>query len=319
LNGVATETAPMRMRRGGWNKWQRASGAIAWKLLLAVVAGVGAIWIAAQSSIAPSEPASREVAGPIAIRTPVPNTEIPLTPAPVAARAETQNDPFAGVDVSNNSVLRHIAGIEEKARGRQPTRTPETSRATPAPIAAQPERVPAAPPVRAEAGNEQKAPPSIPTQIAAAPPAEATRAPIALQTAAPADALVTRSGGDAVAASPGTAVPAPPATPANNTDRVLVAALGANAPVPSTFAPLRVITRTVPAFPQEALRDGIRQGRVVARLTIEADGRVSGAQIISAAPLGYFERESRRALATWRYEPPGSATSADVELVFNRE
>jgi hypothetical protein len=35
--------------------------------------------------------------------------------------------------------------------------------------------------------------------------------------------------------------------------------------------------------------------------------------------MGYFERESRRALASWRYEPPGQATSADVELVFNLE
>jgi TonB family protein len=57
----------------------------------------------------------------------------------------------------------------------------------------------------------------------------------------------------------------------------------------------------------------------VARLTIEADGRVSGAQIVKAAPLGYFERESRRALANWRYEPPGRQISADVELIFTRE
>ena len=99
---------------------------------------------------------------------------------------------------------------------------------------------------------------------------------------------------------------------------MLVAALGKTAPPQSTTPPLRVANRTVPIFPVEAMRAGIQSGRVVARLTIEADGRVSAAQIISSTPIGYFERESRRALAMWRYEPPGQATSADVELIFNR-
>jgi TonB family protein len=114
--------------------------------------------------------------------------------------------------------------------------------------------------------------------------------------------------------------PAGNAGPANG-DRVLLAALGKSAPAqsPSVGPPLRVANRTLPSFPHDAARDGIRSGRVVARLTIQADGRVSATQIISATPMGYFERDSRRALATWRYEPPGEVTSAEVELVFNLE
>jgi protein TonB len=102
---------------------------------------------------------------------------------------------------------------------------------------------------------------------------------------------------------------------------VLLAALGKAAPppAPAITPQLRVTNRKVPNFPIEAIRAGIQNGRVVARLTIEADGRVSATQIISASPIGYFERESRRALATWRYEPPGQATTADIELDFTRE
>jgi TonB family protein len=100
---------------------------------------------------------------------------------------------------------------------------------------------------------------------------------------------------------------------------VLVAALGKSPPPASTTPPLRLATRTVPTFPIEAVRAGVSSGRVVARLTIEADGRVSATEILSSTPLGYFERESRRALANWRYEPPGQTTSADVELVFKHE
>jgi len=114
-------------------------------------------------------------------------------------------------------------------------------------------------------------------------------------------------------------VPPPATTPTNANDRVLVAALGNAAPAPSITAPLKVTNRTVPVFPPEAIRAGIQSGRIVARLTIEADGRVSGAQILSASPSGFFERESRRALSSWRYEPPGRETSTDVELVYTRE
>jgi protein TonB len=308
-------------------KWRSASGAVAWKLLLGIALGVGAVWFVAQSSFAPPEPVSREVAGPIG-RTVVPNTEAPVATALAAPQRDTQNDPFAGVDLSNNSVLRHIAGIEEKTRGRQraqargtavaaaPTATPETAR----PSASPP------PPARQESTATQRPAPPVPVQTVAPPPSpsETPRGPAVLQTSAAVDAPVLRSASETTAASPPSfervASNGVAAAPSAVSDRALVAALG-NAPPPSpaTTAPLHVIARTVPPFPIEAMRAGIREGRVVARLTIEADGSVSAAQIISSSPLGYFERESRRALATWRYEPPGRQTSADVELVFNRE
>ena len=166
----------------------------------------------------------------------------------------------------------------------------------------------------------------LPAAPAAAETSRAAQAVVATEPSAPAP--ITRPADAAPpvqpiehAATAGSAVIVPPPAnpPANANERVLVAALGNTAPAPSISAPLKVTNRSLPVFPPEAIRAGVQGGRVVARLTIEADGHVSGAQILSASPAGFFERESRRALAGWRYEPPGRATSADVELVFNRQ
>lgn len=103
-------------------------------------------------------------------------------------------------------------------------------------------------------------------------------------------------------------------------DRVALARVdpAATAPVQSVTPP-RTISRSVPLFPDEAIKAGIKTGRVLARVSIDAEGRVTESQILSARPPGYFERESQRALAAWRYAPPGRAISTDVELNFARE
>jgi TonB family protein len=293
---------------------QRSGGAIAWKLLLGIAAGVGAIWVAAQSTNAPSEPVSRAVGGPIAKPTTVAGPDAHSAPARPVAQASPPSDPFAGVDVSNNSVLRHIARIEEKPRGRAgaPTRVTPAAPARSAAAAAIDEPVRQ---VAAAQGLAREEPLATVLPIAAAPSSEPNRAVVTTQTAA----FSEQQAQNAPAPERPAAAPES-ANAAKGSDRVLVAALGNTvAPPPPVNAPLRVTHRTVPSFPIEAIRAGIQSGRVVARLTIEADGRVSATQIVSAMPIGYFERESRRALATWRYEPPGRAASADVELVFNRE
>jgi len=258
------------------------------------------------------------VAGPIAIRTPVPNTESQVAPAAARAPNDSQRDPFAGVDVSNDSVLRLIAGIEEKKGGRQAAARPASK---PPAISTAGETSAQASTTRTEAPEPRRATPApVPAAVAAPPPNEPA-------TIAAPEPPPTRSGADSSPAnaanlerSPAAApVPAPTAAAASAPDRVLVAALSNATAPPAITAPLKVTNRTVPAFPPEAIRAGVQGGRIVARLTIEADGRVSSTGILSASPIGYFERESRRALSTWRYEPPGKTTSTDIELVFNRE
>jgi len=313
----------------------RVGGVIAWKLMIGIAVGVGALLVAGKGSFGPTSTDSRSSDTPVtavAVATPVPNPEARVSP-----EAEPSNDrpgdPFAGVDVHNDSVLRLIAGIEEKSRTRPAA---PRSAARPAAIAsASDPRTPSGPRVEPTERRQVNAAPdqAVPVQpaatLAAAPAAESSRAvlpvvapepPASAPITRPADAALPTQASDRVASGSGAVIAAPPASPpASANERVLVAALGNTGPAPSIVAPLKVTNRALPVFPPEAIRAGVQAGRVVARVTIQADGRVSGAQILSASPAGFFERESRRALATWRYEPPGRETTADVELVFNRE
>ena len=89
-----------------------------------------------------------------------------------------------------------------------------------------------------------------------------------------------------------------------------------------TLSPVR---RIEPVYPVDAIEDDV-SGRVEAILTIDANGDVIDVEILSATPRGYFERETRRALRRWKYEPDlvseistGATRQARVEIVFNLE
>jgi len=326
-------TPPM-LKRLHDPRGMRVGGVIAWKLMIGIAVGVGALVVAGKGSFGPATTDSRSSDTPVtavAVATPVPNPEARVAPEAEPSN-ESPSDPFAGVDVHNDSVLKLIAGIEDKSR----TRLAAPRSARPATVAsASDPRSPSAPRVESAERRPVTAAPdqAVPAQpapiLAAAPAAENSRAvqPVVaaeLPASAPptrtADAGSPVQSSDRAATANGAVIAPPPANPpANANERVLVAALGNAAPAPSIVAPLKVTNRALPVFPPEAIRAGVQAGRVVARVTIQADGHVSGAQILSASPAGFFERESRRALAGWRYEPPGRETTADVELVFNRE
>jgi len=95
------------------------------------------------------------------------------------------------------------------------------------------------------------------------------------------------------------------------------------APVPSAAPPVRAalvpIEQPRPAFAVEAARDGITHGRVLARLAIDADGRVKDVRILESSPRRAFDREVRQAAQRWRYQPPGEPREIDVEFVFRAE
>jgi protein TonB len=57
-----------------------------------------------------------------------------------------------------------------------------------------------------------------------------------------------------------------------------------------------------PAYPSD-MRLGEREGRVVVRVLIGADGRVKDVQQISAASPSFFEATRKQALAKWRFKP----------------
>jgi TonB family protein len=90
----------------------------------------------------------------------------------------------------------------------------------------------------------------------------------------------------------------------------------ATQPEPS---PLRPIDRPQPQFPASAAKDGVRDGRVLAQVTVNSDGRIGRVDIIEAQPRNVFDGEVRRVLANWRYEAPGEARRTTVEFRFKLE
>jgi protein TonB len=80
----------------------------------------------------------------------------------------------------------------------------------------------------------------------------------------------------------------------------------------------KVVKKVPPDFPREAAQKGISTGVVKAKLTIEADGKVSDVEIVEAEPKRVFDRAVKQALMEWKFEPGEKATH-EVKLVFKNE
>jgi protein TonB len=80
----------------------------------------------------------------------------------------------------------------------------------------------------------------------------------------------------------------------------------------------KVLKKVPPEFPAEATKKGISTGSVKAKLTIEADGKVSDVEIVEAEPKRVFDRAVKSALMEWKFEPGEKATH-EVKLVFKNE
>jgi periplasmic protein TonB len=164
--------------------------------------------------------------------------------------------------------------------------------------------------------------PSLPTpsaqrvaELARLRESAARREPLTLRTAAArtAPATIERSvEPKAPVASLSTVAPATtelPGTPA----------VAAVPPAPVHMAALQPLDQPRPQFPAEAVREGIDQGRVVARLHVGDDGRVGKVDIVESIPRRAFDRAVLGAAAQWRYAPPGQPRSVVVEFVFRRD
>jgi protein TonB len=80
---------------------------------------------------------------------------------------------------------------------------------------------------------------------------------------------------------------------------------------------LKAVAKPQPAFPAEALRDGVLNGRVTVTYTVQPDGTVADVRIVSAEPQQVFNRAARNAVARWRFEPIAQTTQGTVEFVFD--
>lgn len=86
-------------------------------------------------------------------------------------------------------------------------------------------------------------------------------------------------------------------------------------------APVKLVpvSREAPEFPREAIAQGVESGTVKARLTIDAQGNVTGVDIIDASPHRVFDRAVRSALARWHFPPGSAGRSTTVDVAFKRD
>jgi protein TonB len=118
-----------------------------------------------------------------------------------------------------------------------------------------------------------------------------------------------------VAAAP----PSPPPAPAKSEPAKPEAAprtevaLARPAAAPAT----RLLHRVEPEFPREALKAGVNEGIVQARLVIDAGGNVTRVDVIEAKPRRLFDRAVVRALSDWKYSAGAADRTVEVEIAFS--
>jgi protein TonB len=100
--------------------------------------------------------------------------------------------------------------------------------------------------------------------------------------------------------------PAPPPEPAETKPR----------PAPTLAAV--PVSRAAVEFPVAAYAKNIESGTVKARLTIDAEGRVTSVQVLEARPRRYFDEEAARSLKLWRFNAGADNRTYDVEIAFTR-
>ena len=108
-----------------------------------------------------------------------------------------------------------------------------------------------------------------------------------------------------------TTAPPPPAPPP------VVAPPAPPAPLPLIRKEFKASYRVDPAFPKQAIQQGI-SGRVVARMHVSATGAVTNVEIKESSN-SIFNRDVMRALSQWKYPPePGTPGFInEVEILFN--
>lgn len=76
-----------------------------------------------------------------------------------------------------------------------------------------------------------------------------------------------------------------------------------------------VVSSAQPEYPREALRDGV-SGEVTVAFTVNADGSVGAANVVSSNPRNVFDRAALAAIKKWRFEAPGEPVSGRRTFSF---
>ncbi|HEX7030362.1 MAG TPA: energy transducer TonB [Gammaproteobacteria bacterium] len=79
-------------------------------------------------------------------------------------------------------------------------------------------------------------------------------------------------------------------------------AVGSTYPATGETRPVQPLSMQPPKYPRDAFRRR-QEGFVVIEFTINAQGRTEDVTVVDAQPRGAFEREARRAVADWTFQP----------------
>ena len=82
---------------------------------------------------------------------------------------------------------------------------------------------------------------------------------------------------------------------------------------------LKLVNNVQPKYPVSAVRAGITEGTVSARIHIDTDGKVSQVDILKARPSKVFEKEVIASLSQWKYAPITKPQTAILEFSFKSE
>jgi protein TonB len=88
-------------------------------------------------------------------------------------------------------------------------------------------------------------------------------------------------------------------------------------PKPAVRRGITPVSREDPVYPRAAIRAGIDKGRVLARVNIDEQGRVTEVIIVSAEPPRHFDNAVREALSKWRFKAEGEKYVGEIEVIFS--
>jgi|GEM_PF-1676806 len=95
-----------------------------------------------------------------------------------------------------------------------------------------------------------------------------------------------------------------------------ITSIAADVQIAAAANQVRVIRSARPNFPREASQRGIQRGDVRARATINAVGDVTDVAIISANPVGIFNREVISAMQRWKFNAGANNRSFETDIAF---
>lgn len=88
--------------------------------------------------------------------------------------------------------------------------------------------------------------------------------------------------------------------------------------LPAVASDVVVVSKSELEFPREAVQAGADEGRVKAKLTIDARGEVTRVEILEAQPRRVFDRAVMRSLSQWRFNGGADGRHFVVDVDFKR-